>query len=188
MDPVTERFHHSDPFALPPELVEAIQDVDYACLTLPTSRGTALVAKLPDGEIDRIGGTFPIQVRHELFGHPASPVIRLTATLYDDPNDPLLLETFINIGEADQRSDYAAFAEQEEIPLLFYDQRHQHRLAKTVGNGSREQIPLVLQAADELLAAIPAGARDFERAKADVMLAVHLGLQADDSTSRWERS
>ncbi len=172
---MTERFRSPDPFQLPPELIAAIQDVDYACLTMPTSRGTALIAKLPDGEIDKIGGTFPIQVRHELFGHPAGPVIRLTATLYDDPDDPLLLETFINVDEQDQRDDYAIFAEQEEIPLLFYDQFHRHRLAKTVGNGSREQIPHVLQAADELLAGIPAGARDFERAKADVMLAVHLG-------------
>ena len=172
---MTERFQPSDPFILPPELVEAIRDVDYACVTLPTSRGTAVIAKLPDSEIERIGGTFPIQVRHELFGHSASPVIRLTATLYDDPDDPLLLETFFNVGEEDQRSDYAALSEQDEILLLFYDQRHQHRLAKTVGNGSRAQIPWVLQGAEALLAAIPPGARDFDRAKADVMLAVHLG-------------
>ncbi len=68
---------------------------------------------------------------------------------------PLLLETFINVGEEDQRSDYAAFAEQEEIPLLFYDQFHQHRLAKTVGNGSRQQIPRVLQAAEETASRYP---------------------------------
>ncbi len=172
MEAVTERFQPSDPFPLPPELIEAIKDVDYACLTLPTSRGTALVAKLPDTEIAKIGGTSPIHIRHELFGHPASPIIRLTATLYDDP---LLLETFINVGEADQRGGDASFAGQEEIPLLLYDQQHRHRLAKTVGNGSRDQIPWVLQRAKALLAAIPPGARDFDRAKADVVLAVHLG-------------
>lgn len=179
MKAMTERFQPTDSFALPPELIEAIKDDDYACLTLATNRGTAIVVKVPDVEIDRISGTFPIQMRHELFGHPASPVIRLTATLYDDPDNPLLLETFINVGEADQRADYAAFAEQDEIPLLFYDQRHQHRLAKTVGNGSREQIPRVVQAADELLAGIPAGAREFDRAKADVILAVYLGREHD---------
>ena len=176
---MTERFQPTDPFALPPELVEAIRDVDYACVTLPTSRGTALVAKLPDVEIERIGGTFPIQVRHELFGHPAGPVIRMTATLYDEPADPLLLETFFNVGEDDQRSDYAALSEQDEIPLLFYDQQHQHRLAKTVGNGSRHQIPQVLDAADELLAGIPPESRDFDRAKADVVLAIALEPEDD---------
>lgn len=171
---MTERFRPTDPVALPPELIDSIKDVDYACLTIPTSRGTALVAKLPDGEIERIGGIFPIQMRHELFGHPAGPVIRLTATLYDDPDDPLLLETFFNIAEDDQRGDYAALAGQDEILLFFYDQQHQHRLAKTVGNGSREQIPQILHAAGELLAGIPSAARDFDRAKADVVLSIAL--------------
>ena len=172
---MSERGPSPDPLTLPPELVDAIQDDDYACLTLATSRGTAIIAKLPGAEIERIGGTFPIQVRHELFGHPASPVIRLTATLFDDPDQPLLLETFINVDEDDQRNDYAAFADQDEIPLLFYDEGHQHRLGKTVGNGSQRQIPAILQGAEELLAAIPTSARDFDRAKADVMLSVHLG-------------
>lgn len=174
MEAVTERFRPTDPFTLPPELAEAIQDDDYACLTLPTSRGTALIAKLPSVEIAGLHGSFPIQMRHELFGHPASPVIRLTATLYDDPARPFLLETFINVGEADQRADYAAFAEQAEIPLLFYDEHHHHRLAKAVNNGSRMQIPLVLQAADELLAGVPAEARDFDQAKAAIMASIQL--------------
>ena len=136
-----ERGPSPDPLALPPELVEAIQDDDYACLTLATNRGTALVAKLPGTEIEGLRGTFPIQMRHELFGHPASPVIRLTATLFDDPDQPFLLETFINVDEDDQRNDYAAFADQDEILLLFYDEGHQHRLGKTVGNGSRDPDP-----------------------------------------------
>lgn len=174
METMPERLRPSDPFSLPAELVESIQDDDYACLTLATSRGTAVIAKMPGIEIAGLHGTFPIQVRHELFGHPASPVIRLTATLYDDPARPFLLETFINVGEEDQRSDYAAFAEQAEIPLLFYDERHKHRLAKAVTNGSRAQIPLVLQAADKLLAGIPAEARNFDQAKADVMASIQL--------------
>ena len=169
-----ERSPYPDPLALPAELAEAIKGDDYACLTLATNRGTALVAKLPGTEIEGLRGTFPIQMRHELFGHPASPVIRLTATLFDDPDQPFLLETFINVDEEDQRNDYAAFADQDEIPLLFYDRQHHHRLAKTVGNGSRDRIPAILQGAEELLAAIPTSARDFERAKADVMLSVHL--------------
>ncbi|CAN5720445.1 hypothetical protein BH23CHL2_BH23CHL2_19580 [soil metagenome] len=174
MEAVTERFQPTEPFALPPELVGAIKDDEYACVTLATNRGTAIVAKLPGAEIEGLRGTFPIQVRHELFGHPASPVIRLTATLYDNPRSPFLLETFINIGELDQRADYAAFADQEKIPLLFFDEHHQHRLGKTVSNGSQAQIPLILQHADELLAGIPVEQRDFDRAKIDVMATIRL--------------
>ena len=174
-----ERSPYPDPLALPPELAEAIKGDDYACLTLATSRGTALVAKLPGTEIEGVRGTYPIQMRHELFVHPASPIIRLTATLFDDPDQPFLLETFINVDEDDQCNDYAAFADQDEIPLLFYDEGHQHRLGKTVGNGNQRQIPAILQGAEELLAAIPTSARDFERAKADVMLNIRLG-RADE--------
>ena len=182
MESVTERFQPTDPLTLPPELVEAIKDDDYACLTLATSRGTAIVAKLPGAEIEGLRGTYPIQMRHELFGHPAGPVIRLTATLFDDPDRPFLLETFINVDEDDQRADYAAFARQDEISLLFCDERHQHRLGKTVGNGSRNQIPAILQAAEELLVGIPAEERNFNQAKADVMATVR--LSEDDADQR----
>jgi hypothetical protein len=107
-----------DPFARPLDLVEAIRDNDYACLTLATDQGTALLAKLQAREIEGLRGTFPIQLRHELFGHPASPIIRITATLYDDPTQPFLLETFINVDDDYQRADFAAFAGQEDLPVL----------------------------------------------------------------------
>ena len=175
-----ERDPSPDPLALPAELIEVIHDDDYACLTLATNRGTAIVAKLPGAEIEGLRGTFPIQLRHELFGHPAGPVIRLTATLYDDPDQPFLLETFINVDEEDQHADYAAFADQGEIPLLFYDEGHQHRLGKRVGNGSRTQIPAILQAADELLAGVSVEQRDFDQAKADVMAMIRLGGEDAD--------
>jgi hypothetical protein len=170
-----DRRRSPDPFALPPELIDAINDDEYACLTLATDRGTALIAKMPASEIDSLRGTYPIQLRHELFEHPAAPVIRITATLYDDPDRPFLLETFINVAEADQRTDYAAFAHQEELPILFYDGQHQFRLAKTLGNGPRQTVPLMLEIAGQILDRIPSERFDFERAKADVMAAFDPG-------------
>jgi hypothetical protein len=172
---VTERHPSPDRFALPPELIEAIKDDDYACVTLATDRGTALVAKLPASEIDAFRGTYPIQLRHELFEHPAAPVIRITATLYDNPDQPFLLETFINIADADQRTDYAEFADQDELPILFYDDQHQFRLAKAVNNGPRETVPQILEVADRLLHQISEGCLDFDRAKTDVMALIDPG-------------
>ena len=67
MNSVTGRPPPQDLFALPPELIEAITDDDYACVTLTTDHGFALVAKLPASEIDPFRGTYPIQLRHELF-------------------------------------------------------------------------------------------------------------------------
>lgn len=169
---VTERRPPSNPFALPLELIEAIKDDEYACVTLATDRGTALIAKMPASVIDALRGTYPIQLRHELFQHPAAPVIRITATLYDQPQQPFVLETFINVADFDQYADYVTFTDQDELPILFYDGQHQFRLAKAVNNGPRETVPQIIKAAKRLLQQIPEGCLDFDRAKMDVMAVI----------------
>jgi hypothetical protein len=49
------------------------------------------------------------------------------------------------------------------------DEGLRHTLTKRVGGVDPEAITEVLTNADRLLAAIPSGQRDFDRAKADVM-------------------
>jgi hypothetical protein len=66
------------------------------------------VVKAPNREIQSVRGRVPIRVIHELFNHPAAPVIRITVRIYDQPQNPLALETFINVENPQQRSDYAA--------------------------------------------------------------------------------
>jgi hypothetical protein len=60
--------------------------------------------------------------------------------IYDQPDRPLGLETFINVDEPDQRQDFAALAEQEELLLLFYDETMSHRLTKRVRNTAGAQM------------------------------------------------
>jgi hypothetical protein len=54
----------------------------------------------------------PIELGHELYDHPAAPVIRLALRIYDDPLAPLAMESFINVAAPDQRADYAALGTQ----------------------------------------------------------------------------
>ena len=169
--------HQSDPdhpSALPPELAEFLKDQQYAALLHATDRGTVLVVKAPRRDIRSVRGQAPIELRHELYSHPAAPVVRLLTRLYDQPYSSLALETFINVEDPDQRADYAALARQDRLLMLFYDEQLRHSLTKRVGGLNAQAITEVLSTADRLLAAIPPAKRDFDRAKADVMARTEL--------------
>ncbi len=91
------------PTALPQELAEFLKGHDYACVTIATDQGTAFVMKLPSPDIDSVRGKVPIHLRQELYAHPAAPVLRLVFIIYDQPERPLAIETFINVGDEEQR-------------------------------------------------------------------------------------
>ena len=158
-----------EPNALPPALAEFLRGQRLACVTEATDQGTALVIKAPALDIESMRGRIPILLRHELYAHPAAPVIRMVLRMYDRPRNPLALETFINIEDPAQRADYAALGQQENIPLLFYDQDLEHRLSKRVRNDAQEIVARVLAEADTLLVAVPKHRFSFETAKAAVM-------------------
>jgi hypothetical protein len=158
------------PIALTPDLAAFLRRQDgYACVTQATSEGTAYVLKTPAVDLATLRGTIPVGLRHELYAHPAAPVIRTVLSLYDRPDAPLRVETFINIAEPDQRADFAALADQEALLLLFYDEALRHRLSKRVPYPDRSDIPRILARADALRTAIAPWRLDFERAKAAVL-------------------
>ncbi len=85
------------PIALPDELRDFLRrQGPYACLTMPTTLGTAYVLKAPAQEIDSARGTTPIHIQHLLYEHRNAPVIRTLLTIYDQPEHPLRMESFIN--------------------------------------------------------------------------------------------
>src|SRR4051794_33748567 len=104
-----------EPSPLSPELAEFLRQLETACLMQETDRGTVFVLKLPSPDIESMRGTIPILLRHELYAHPNAPVIRTLLHLYDQPEAPLALETFTNIEDENQRSTFAALAQQEAL-------------------------------------------------------------------------
>lgn len=163
------RFHPDRPNQLPPELAIFLRGQQYVALLHATDLGTALILKAPGYEIDSVRGRVPIGFNHELYNHPASPVIRMVTRIYDRPTSSLAFETFVNVGDPDQRADYAALTRQDELAMLFYDQAVEHALGKRVRLTDQVGLLRVLTTADRLLAAIPEVRRDFDAAKADVM-------------------
>lgn len=172
------REHHlgpDQPSELPPELAEFLKGRPIAALLHGTeNQGTVLVVKLPRQEIQSVQGRVPVELRHELYAHPLAPVVRVVTRIYDQPDQPLALESFVNVGEPDQRSDYAALAEQDHLLMLFYDEQLRHSLTKQVGGLDPDAVTEVLTTADRLLAVIPETRRDFNRAKAEVMARTQL--------------
>lgn len=160
------------PTAMPPELATFLKDRPFACLTHPTDQGTVLVIKAPGREIESVRGGVRIGFQHELYDHPTAPVIRMVTTIFDQPDRPLALETFINVADPEQRSDYEAFGRQEQLLMLFFDERLVHRLTKTIAGLDAQTIGRVLARADRLLETIDQF--DFDLAKADVMEATSL--------------
>ncbi len=124
------------PIPLTPDLAAFLATQDVACLMQETSNGTAHVIKLPTREIESLRGRVPIHVRHEVYAHPAAPVIRSVITIYDQQDHPLALETMTNIAEQDQRNHFARLASQKDLLLLFYDEQLHHHLSKRLGMSS----------------------------------------------------
>jgi hypothetical protein len=157
------------PSQLPPELAEFLKDRKYACLTHATDKGTVFVVKAPVRDIESVRGRVPIHLRQELYAHVSAPVIRIVLTIYDQPDRPLAIETFINVEDPQQAADFEGLAKQEEAYLLFYDEKLKHRLTKGIKLGEPETLAQILNQAKRLLAGIPEERFNFEEAKAAVM-------------------
>jgi hypothetical protein len=154
---------------LPPDMAAFLRTKEVACLMHETNHGTVFVVKLPATEIQSLGGRVPMHVRHELYQHPAAPVIRTVIRIFDRPENPLGLEMFTNVEEADQRADFARLAGQQNIHLLFYDEQLNHRLTKGMENVESLKIHEIVAAADLVRAEIAPEHYDFDRAKADIV-------------------
>lgn len=159
---------------LPPELAQFLLGQQYAALLHATNHGTVLVVKMPRYEIASVRGRVPIEIRHELYAHPTSPVIRMVTRIYDQPHSAIALETYVNVEDPAQRADYAALRHSSTLLIVFYDDQVQHQLTKRVGGMHPDVIEEILRHTDQLLAAIPAHHRDFDLAKAHVLQGTQL--------------
>jgi hypothetical protein len=157
------------PNELPPEMADFLRDKEYACLLWSTEQGSVFVVKAHQRDIQSLRGNVPVHVRHELYDHPQAPVIRTVVRWYDQPESPLALESYTNVGDPQQRADFVDLAERDELRFLFYDQTLSHRLTKQVPNTDRETISRITITAAELAAHVPAEQLDFDAAKADII-------------------
>jgi len=151
---------------LPADLAAFLESQHLACLLIGTARGSGFVIKAPGSEIEGLRGPMPVLFRQELYRHRTAPVIRRLLRLYDRPHgrppSSLAFESFVNVDDEGQRSDYGELARPDLVDLYFYDETLQHRLTKQIPNNLRSDIPLVLITALRLRARIPTDRFDFD--------------------------
>lgn len=155
--------------ALPADLTAFLRGQEFAALWHAADIGSLLVLKAPEPDLETLGGPVLIGLVHELWRHPAAPVVRSLVTLHDRPDSALRLETFTNVADPAQRSTFAALGAQKRLHILCYDDDLRHRLTKRLPNTTGPQIPGIVAEADRLLAAIPPDRVDFAAAKAAIM-------------------
>lgn len=189
-DPTPRRRPNGEPLTptpLPPELAEFLGAQELAGVLHGSDRGTLLIVKAPATEIDSLRGTFPIGQRHELHDHPLAPLIRVVTSFPDVLSGPLVLESFVNVVDPEQRSNYGELLRQPDLVVLFYDDALRHWLSKRVPLSRSTGLEQVLVRADRLAVAIPPDRYDFDRAKADLLArtalyAVALGRRGEAAT------
>lgn len=159
---------------LPKELAEFLRDETYACLMQETDLGTVFVVKAPRADIESLRGRVPIHLRQELHQHPAAPVIRMVLTIYDQPTRPLAFETFVNVADPQQQSEFAGLSRQSDLHLLLYDESLRHRLSKQMPLSQGLMLPDALKRSSRMTALIDRDHFDFDRAKAEVMRSTSL--------------
>src|SRR5438270_329508 len=98
------------PLELPPSLAAFLRESEYACVMQESDQGTLFIMKAPTPDIQSLRGNIPIRLHHQLYDHPLAPVIRTVIRFYDRPANPLLVETFTNIDDPQQRSEFAHLA------------------------------------------------------------------------------
>lgn len=157
------------PSVLSPDLAEFLRGRSRVALLHSTDQGSVFITKVLTSDVATLRGNLPISVRQELFEHPSAPVIRMVVRFYDRPKNPLALETFVNVQDPEQRTDFEVLSDQEDLLFLIYDDDVHHRLTKRVRNDLRQAVPTILSRADRFLAAISPERVDFDQAKADVM-------------------
>ena len=141
------------------------------CTSLLINEQAAIVVKAPRATCEGLRGPIPIGYRPEAGFYPSGAVIRLVLDFFDKPDDPLGLDTFLNVASADHLQLLRVLQAQPAIIVhLFDDAAIEYQYSKQISHrpGSRSELGDLIDLAilhDKALERI-----DFDAAKAAMML------------------
>lgn len=113
----------------------------------------------------------PVAFQSQLGQYPAGAVIRLYVEVRDRPAAPLKFETFLNPAGAWDYALLRKLAGQETLDLHFFDMRLRYQYTKRIPfrEVARRELAALLDLALAHNEAIPAAARDFGKARDQMM-------------------
>lgn len=161
------------PVVLSPKLRAFLYDYpgDVALfLSSPDDNRTSLVLKTNTHNINSLMGDVPIHYQWTLWDTPFARVLRMEMTIYDRPQAPYVLETFMNVGDTEQFHDLLRLVKQKHLHIHVFDRRCRYKLTKRIAQDVHTRWSLVQAVELAFLSYQWLGNRwDFDRAKAEVM-------------------
>lgn len=108
-----------------------------------------------------------VAYRWELHRLPTAPVIRLRAAILDRPEVPFVLETFLNIGDEEQREVLERLTRQPVLSFDFFGEDFTYCYTKQLDHPPRirRELAELARLALAYWEALPVSERDFDRAE-----------------------
>jgi len=173
------------PVTLPPDLAAFLSTQEFAMVTVGSSEGALLVAKLPNADIEDIRGIRKIEVSYRLHRTSYGPAISLILTIFLDAFTDedgvehvpsVILETFFNPSDDVQMADFDDLLTHEHLRLLVYGDALDHRLSKKVTQPYLDpDLNTMGVRARQMLMEIDPIDINFDRAKAQIIADFPLG-------------
>lgn len=131
---------------------------------------TSLVVKTNTNTIQTLRGEVPIHYQWALWDTPWARVLRMEMRIYDRPQAPYALETFMNVEDPEQLADLRRLTVQTHLQIHFFDRRCRYKFSKRLAQDAETRWSLV-QAMDMALVTLKGlnGGWDFNRAKTEVV-------------------
>ena len=154
------------PNELPIEIKEVLERTGYGCLAVESDTGIVHVCHASDRDIKEFKNA-PVCYRWQLIEMPTAPLIRLELTVMDNPDNPYLFESFLNIAEEDQAIVLAQLANQNRLYLAFYADGLSYRYTKVIPHTEQQwqQLDEIVGEARRYYDNLPEERRDFNKAK-----------------------
>lgn len=152
---------------LPVEIRELFRRTGYGCLALESDIGIVHICHATDAEIPGFFGK-PVNYQWQLVKMPTAPLIRLQMTILDDPLQPFMFESFLNITEESQANVLNELAGQDRLYLAFYGDSLTHQFTMTVPHDEQQwqRLDELVEEAHRYWEQLPKDRRDYDLAKA----------------------
>ncbi len=160
----------TNPDQIPPAQLSLLRILPpYTFIPALTETDAVVAIKVNDGDIQRFHEHTLINGRSELYKESAAPVIRFLITVGITPDRPLVMESFVDISDPDQRGACVGLASNAEARALIYNELLVLERTLTATLPPAGMIKDQIDEADQLRGSIPDGAFNFDAARRAVM-------------------
>lgn len=155
---------------LPADLRRLLLDQPGAVCSCAIVNGqAAIIVKAERATCEGLRGPIPIGYRPELGMYPSGAAIRLAIDFYDQPGNPLSLDTFLNVAAADDLRLLRVLAAQPVIVIHLFDEAIEYVISKQITHRetSRSELGTLIEQARQHNTTI--AVMDWPTAKAAMM-------------------